>query len=81
MKKYWGTILIIGLLFACKNDNTEKENTIDANAIAVIEKPVQKKYGFNLDDFTVAYDTVRNGDSFGELMIKNKVDYPKIYKV
>ena len=81
MKKYWGTILIVGLLFACKNDNTEKENTIDDDAIAVIEKPVQKKYGFNLDNFTVAYDTVRNGDSFGELMIKNKVDYPKIYKV
>ena len=80
MKKYWGTILIVALLFACKNDNTEKENTID-DAIAVIEKPVHKKYGFNLDDFTVAYDTVRNGDSFGELMIKNKVDYPKIYKV
>ena len=81
MKKYWGTILIVALLFACKNDNTEKENTIDDDAIAVIEKPVQKKYGFNLDNFTVAYDTVRNGDSFGELMIKNKVDYPKIYKV
>ena len=36
------------------------------------------EYGFNLDEFTVVADTVRNGDSFGELMLQNKVDYPKI---
>ena len=26
-------------------------------------------------------DTVKRGDSFGELMIQNKVDYPKIAKL
>ncbi|MEO0528728.1 MAG: peptidoglycan DD-metalloendopeptidase family protein, partial [Bacteroidota bacterium] len=37
--------------------------------------------GFDLNNFTVQQDTVRNGDSFGELMLQNKVDYPKIAKI
>ena len=38
-------------------------------------------YGFNLDEFRVVADTVRSGDIFGELMIENKVDYPKIHQL
>ena len=47
----------------------------------VQEQAIVKRYGFNFDDFTVQQDTVRNGDSFGELMLSNKVDYPKIAKI
>lgn len=81
MQKYWGAIFLIGLLFSCKENQALKETKIEMKTMAIIEEPIVKKYGFNLDDFTVAYDTVRNGDSFGELMIQNKVDYPKIYKI
>jgi len=51
--------------------------------IEVFEKPVEikKEYGFDLDQFNVQLDTVRRGDSFGELMMQNKVDYPKIAKI
>lgn len=81
MQKYWGAIFLIGLLFSCKEDQAVKETRKEMKTMAIIEEPIVKKYGFNLDDFTVAYDTVKNGDSFGELMIQNKVDYPKIYKI
>ncbi|WP_435372843.1 peptidoglycan DD-metalloendopeptidase family protein [Zobellia galactanivorans] len=40
-----------------------------------------KQFGFNLDEFTVQLDTVKNGDSFGELMLQHKVEYPKIAKI
>ncbi len=81
MQKYWGAIFLIGVLFSCKEDQAVKKTKKEMKTMAVIEKPVVKKYGFNLDDFMVVYDTVRSGDSFGELMIQNKVDYPKIYKI
>ncbi len=38
-------------------------------------------YGFNLDEFEVISDTIKSGDSFGELMLEKQVDYPKIYEL
>ena len=48
----------------------------------VNSKPAPKiDFGFNLDAFTVVKDTIRKGDSFGEIMTNHKVDYPKIAAV
>jgi len=80
MQKYWGVIIAVMLIMSCKEKKeVAAEITIEENA-PVVEK-ISKIYGFNLDDFTVEQDTVRNGDSFGELMLQNKVDYPKIAHV
>ena len=83
MNKFWGILFITIALFSCKEDQTAIANdTNDEIAkINVIEKPVVTMFGFNLDEFTVQQDTVRSGDSFGELMLENKVDYPKIAKI
>jgi len=83
MKKFWGILFITIALFSCKEDQTAiaNETNNEIAKIHVIEKPVVIKFGFNLDEFTVQHDTVRNGDSFGELMLENNVDYPKIAKI
>lgn len=79
MQKYWGFILAVVLLASCKEDKPLKEEVV---AVKADEIPViVKQYGFNLDEFKVQQDTVKSGDSFGELMLQNKVDYPKIAKV
>ncbi len=79
MRKYWGLVLSLVFIAACKD---EKPNKDDLAEVITIEKPVVvKQFGFNLDDFEVLRDTVKNGDSFGELMLRNRVDYPKIAKV
>ncbi|MEE9362485.1 MAG: peptidoglycan DD-metalloendopeptidase family protein [Cellulophaga sp.] len=78
MHKYFGVLLSLLVLGSCKDNSTEKETTVLKE---VVEKPVVKKFGFNLKNFIVHRDTVQYGDSFGELMLKNKVDYAKIYKV
>ncbi|MGB5818562.1 MAG: peptidoglycan DD-metalloendopeptidase family protein [Saonia sp.] len=79
MQKYWGAILIIALMASCKGEKVIKEKVVE---ITTKEEPVIiKHFGFNLDDFMVQRDTVRNGDSFGELMLEHKVDYPKIARV
>lgn len=76
MRKIIGAILTLTVLISCKQ---AKEPVINEVAKAEpIEKLPVLRYGFNFDEFNVVHDTVRNGDSFGELMLKNKVDYPKI---
>ena len=50
-------------------------------SIEILEKPIVKHFGFDLDEFEVQLDTVKRGDSFGELMLHHKVDYPKIAKI
>lgn len=77
MQKIFGAILMLAVLAAsCKQTNEQPEEEVAK--VEVIEKLPVLHYGFNLEEFNVVHDTVRNGDSFGELMLKNKVDYPKI---
>lgn len=80
MQKYWGVIFALVLLGACKEDKSELVQNKDLK-VAQVETPVVTHFGFNLDEFKVKKDTVRRGDSFGELMLQNKVDYPKIAKI
>lgn len=81
MYKYWGTFLLLSIFISCKQVKTDNE-VKEVKAIATSnELTADKQYGFNLEDFLVIRDTVKRGDSFGELMIENKVDYPKIAKV
>lgn len=78
MRKFCFIILSSIVLGAC-GDNVPKEAI---EKVEVIAKPVIiEAYGFNLNDFIVLRDTVRNGDSFGDIMLKNKVDYQKIHKI
>jgi murein DD-endopeptidase MepM/ murein hydrolase activator NlpD len=82
MHKYWGIFMALILLASCKEDNAKSSIDENKDDLAIVLEPIiVKRYGFNFDDFTVQHDTVRYGDSFGELMLNNKVDYPKIAKI
>ena len=79
MQKFWGVILLMVLLASCKEEKPVEQ---EVAAFVPIEKPVVvKHFGFDLNLFTVVNDTVRNGDSFGELMLQSKVEYPKIAEI
>lgn len=77
MHKYWGIILALTVLVSCKDDVEQKNDIANEAKISEIPK-LNKQYGFNLDEFNVQLDTIKYGDSFGELMLQNKVAYPKI---
>jgi murein DD-endopeptidase MepM/ murein hydrolase activator NlpD len=84
MTKYWGILFILALSFSCKEDkvpNPIERSSTEITSIEILKKPIVKHFGFNLEEFEVQLDTVRNGDSFGELMLEHKVDYPKITKI
>ncbi|MCJ7466393.1 MAG: peptidoglycan DD-metalloendopeptidase family protein [Maribacter sp.] len=81
MNKYWGIVLSLTFMFSCKEDPSFVKEEPITEALPLKETVPVIQFGFNLDDFKVEHDTVRRGDSFGELMIENKVDYPKIAKL
>lgn len=81
MRKYWGTLLVIIFLASCKEDKPQPAERGIADIRVVEELPDTKLYGFDLNDFNVVQDTIKSGDSFGELMLHNQVEYPKIAKV
>jgi murein DD-endopeptidase MepM/ murein hydrolase activator NlpD len=43
--------------------------------------PVNEKFGYNFNNFNVVYDTVKNGDSFGKILEKNNLFYPRIHHI
>ncbi|KAB7528449.1 peptidoglycan DD-metalloendopeptidase family protein [Flagellimonas olearia] len=76
MQKFFGAILTLMIvLVSCKQDKVLVDELVK---VETIEKPPVTHFGFNLEEFNVVHDTVKRGDSFGELMLRNKVDYPKI---
>lgn len=72
-------LLALGLsLYNCKSDKAERN---EIEEVAVIEPQDIYEFGFNLNDFIVKRDTIRKGDSFGIIMERNKIGYPKIYQI
>lgn len=79
MRKYWGVILALVIFFSCKEDKKTIEE-IDLAQLPV-EDPIPTSFGFDFESYEVVQDTVKNGDSFGELMLKNNVDYEKVLQI
>jgi murein DD-endopeptidase MepM/ murein hydrolase activator NlpD len=65
---------------SCKSDKTANE--IPINNIAEAKPPIEKiEFGYNLNDYIVVRDTIKKGDSFGQIMMRNKIGYPQIYNI
>ncbi len=78
MKKF--ILITIGLIIfhSCKKE-PEKISKIIVNEI---EKPIIiEEFGYILNDYKVIKDTIRKGESFGEILDRHHIDYPAIYKI
>lgn len=64
-------------LFSCKEDEKLDQDKLQTYA----EPEPAKEFGFVLDDFIVKRDTIQKGDSFGEILERNKIGYPKIFNI
>lgn len=80
LKRLIALTLIVVVSYACKEDHSEEKTHTEELAEIVEKKPVIE-FGFNLDDYVVKRDTIRKGDSFGEIMERNKIGYPKIFEI
>ena len=71
-------LLLLGaiLIVSCKEDKPlEIEETIVVKHIPFIE------FGFNYDDYIVLKDTIKKGESFGEILDRGHIEAGTIYKI
>jgi murein DD-endopeptidase MepM/ murein hydrolase activator NlpD len=73
-------LLILTVCFiGCKN---EPEQVILKEELAIVLEPEEVlEFGFNLNEYIVKRDTIKKGDSFGEILERNKVGYPTIFQI
>jgi murein DD-endopeptidase MepM/ murein hydrolase activator NlpD len=77
--KYIILLLIILGIIGCKK---EQEKPVIEETLAIVEQPKEVlEFGFNLNDYVVKRDTIKKGDSFGEILERNKLGYPKIFHI
>lgn len=86
-------ILCFGFIFllACKespqkqeddkNEVSETKQEENKNKSLAAVNTEKKEYGFSLDDYKIVRDTVKSGDSFGNIMRKHGVSPGKVYRI
>ena len=73
-------LIVIGLLIfnSCKKEPKE----LIENQIIEEEKPkIIEEFGYVLNNYKVIKDTIKNGESFGEILDRHHIEYPTIYKI
>ena len=73
-------LIATALLFilGCKDDNINDEVEVKPYNYEVEER---YEFGYNLNNFNVVRDTIRKGDTFGTILERNNIDFPKIYQI
>ena len=69
-RKIFEYLLLIILIQSCVFDFSKSE-----------ENKPNIEFGINVDNYKISRDTIRSGDSFGEILIKKKLSYSQIYKI
>lgn len=71
-------VLMVGIGFISCNDEVKRE---EQEVITSIKPKELKEFGFILNDYIVKRDTIKNGDSFGKILERNRIGYPQIYNI
>ncbi len=64
-------------IVSCK----EEPQTKIIDEIAIVEPIDIYEFGFNLSNYVVKRDTIKKGDSFGKILERNQIGYPKIFHI
>ncbi|WP_179352981.1 M23 family metallopeptidase [Winogradskyella vidalii] len=74
-------ILIIAIsVWTCKEDNSAEIAKVKEQAEVVEEEKILE-FGFDINEYIVQRDTIKSGDSFGEIMQRNNIGYPNIFEI
>ncbi len=75
-------LIVLALAITCIACKENKPEPLIEEALAVVEQPTDVyEFGFNLNDYIVKRDTVKSGESFGQILERNKIGYPKIFHI
>ena len=79
MKRLFSLLLLVAFLSVSCEDAPKE---VAKNEVKKEEQlPIIKQYGFVLNDYHVVRDTIRPGDSFGEIMDRFGVGPGKVYEI
>ncbi|WP_369048103.1 peptidoglycan DD-metalloendopeptidase family protein [Tenacibaculum sp. UWU-22] len=73
MKTFIYAFIFVCLFFSCKENKRQLASTQDVKT----PKNVYE-YGFKLNNYKVVNDTIKSGESFGIILDRYHIDYPKI---
>lgn len=79
LKKLSYLLLLVLVGTACAEDESKPKQ--EKQEIVEPEPPPVVEYGYVLDDYVVERDTVRSGDSFGQILFENGIDYGRIQNI
>lgn len=80
LKRLIAILVLCISLVGCKNEDTKNLSQIETIEEVEEEQDVIE-FGFNLKDYIVKRDTIRRGDTFGVILERNKIGYPKIFQI
>ena len=75
------TAFILFILFSLTACNKEPKATETQKAATVKKAPVEKRFGFVLNDFKVVNDTIESGDTFGKILGDEGYDASAIHNI
>ena len=64
------------MVFLCSCGEKSNEIKVD-----IIKEKIVEEFGYTINDYNVKKDTIVSGDSFGLILEKNNLYYPKIYDI
>ena len=76
-----GQKCLVLLAFTLAIVSCKEEDKTPIESVEVIEPEELYEFGFKLDDYIVKRDTIKKGDSFGEILQRNQIDYSKIFQI
>jgi len=77
LKKLSILLFVLLIILSCGKDNQEDTNGASNNTIKSTPKIIYE-FGYRLNDFKVIRDTIKKGESFGIILDRHHVYYPKI---
>jgi len=72
--------LLVSILYSC-GDTKNQDKVDEIGEIEIAAPIIVKEYGYPVDEYIVYRDTVKAGDSFGQILFENNVDYPTIQAI
>jgi murein DD-endopeptidase MepM/ murein hydrolase activator NlpD len=80
LKRLVAIAIIAISICACKEDNTIEED-FKKELTELVEEVEIREFGFDLKKYIVIRDTIKKGDSFGQILERNNIGYPQIYNI
>ena len=77
MKKFSILLFVLLIVTSCGNDNQGDDESSSSNTAASKPKIIHE-FGYTLNNYKVIKDTIKKGESFGIILDRHHVYYPKI---